>query len=154
MQMVRVRYRQLTGRHCVTTSLNLLLGRSTTHTSPSLDRQAESLNAVDITSLPLSLYCCSLCRAPRIVQVQLGECMKTIVLVDFPDKWPSLLPQLSQNLRSQVQCIHSDVVCAQCSACDPTKTGLATGSNCFAVISMTRLYIAIEIMQGAPQALS
>lgn len=29
--------------------------------------------------------------------------MKTIVLVDFPDKWPSLLPQLSQNLMSQVQ---------------------------------------------------
>ena len=41
-------------------------------------------------------------RAPHIVQVQLGECMKNIVLVDFPDKWPSLLPQLTQNLQSQV----------------------------------------------------
>ena len=41
-------------------------------------------------------------RAPHIVQVQLGECMKNIVLVDFPEKWPSLLPQLTQNLQSQV----------------------------------------------------
>ncbi len=28
--------------------------------------------------------------------------MKSIVLVDFPDKWPSLLPQLTQSLQSQV----------------------------------------------------
>ncbi|DBB04276.1 hypothetical protein WJX77_005934 [Trebouxia sp. C0004] len=42
-----------------------------------------------------------LIRAPHIVQVQLGECMKSIVLVDFPEKWPSLLPQLTQNLQSQ-----------------------------------------------------
>ena len=41
-------------------------------------------------------------RAPRIVQTQLGEGMKSIVLVDFPEKWPSLLPQLAQNLQSQV----------------------------------------------------
>lgn len=41
-------------------------------------------------------------RAPHIVQVQLGECMKNIVLVDFPEKWPSLMPQLTQNLQSQV----------------------------------------------------
>ena len=43
------------------------------------------------------------CRAPHIVQVQLGECMKSIVLVDFPEQWPSLLPQLTQNLHSQVR---------------------------------------------------
>lgn len=42
------------------------------------------------------------CRAPHIVQVQLGECMKNVVLVDFPEQWPSLLPQLTQNLQSQV----------------------------------------------------
>ena len=42
------------------------------------------------------------CRAPHIVQVQLGECMKSIVYVDFPEQWPALLPQLTQNLHSQV----------------------------------------------------
>ena len=52
-------------------------------------------------------------RAPHIVQVQLGECMKNIVLVDFPDKWPSLLPQLTQNLQSQV----SQPSCNQKMAC-------------------------------------
>lgn len=58
---------------------------------PAADRQALRDNLLE-----------SLIRAPRIVQSQLGECMKSIVLVDFPHNWPSLLPQLSQNLGSQV----------------------------------------------------
>lgn len=29
--------------------------------------------------------------------------MKNVVLVDFPEQWPSLLPQLTQNLQSQVR---------------------------------------------------
>lgn len=59
--------------------------------------------------------------------------MKNVVLVDFPEKWPSLLPQLTQNLQSQVhptaakleaksgstskvlkRCIHSVCILATC----------------------------------------
>ena len=39
-----------------------------------------------------------LIRAPHIVQVQLGECFKSIVYNDFPRHWPSLLPSLLGNL--------------------------------------------------------
>ena len=56
----------------------------------------------DIEHFNVDLIYLLACRAPHNVQVQLGECMKSIVLVDFPDQWPSLLPQLTQNLHSQV----------------------------------------------------
>ncbi|KAL3141839.1 hypothetical protein ABBQ32_004507 [Trebouxia sp. C0010 RCD-2024] len=59
---------------------------------PAADKQALRDNLLE-----------GLIRAPHIVQVQLGECMKNIVLVDFPEQWPSLLPQLAQNLHSQEQ---------------------------------------------------
>ncbi len=41
-------------------------------------------------------------RAPQVVRTQLGECLKSIVHVDFPERWPGLLPIVLQNLSSQV----------------------------------------------------
>lgn len=43
------------------------------------------------------------CRAPPPVRVQLGECVRSITYIDFPDKWPGLLPLLVQNLATQVR---------------------------------------------------
>ena len=43
-------------------------------------------------------------RAPQVVRTQLGECLKAIVHVDFPESWPGLLPIVLQNLGSQVIC--------------------------------------------------
>ncbi|EIE23737.1 ARM repeat-containing protein [Coccomyxa subellipsoidea C-169] len=42
-------------------------------------------------------------RAPQVVRTQLGECLKAIVHVDFPESWPGLLPIVLQNLGSQEQ---------------------------------------------------
>jgi hypothetical protein len=42
-------------------------------------------------------------RAPQVVRTQLGECLKDIVHVDFPERWPGLLPIVLQNLGSQVR---------------------------------------------------
>lgn len=42
-------------------------------------------------------------RAPSKIKSQLGECLKSIVYTDFPDKWPDLLPAVLQNLTSQEQ---------------------------------------------------
>ncbi|BDA47636.1 Importin-7 [Coccomyxa sp. Obi] len=42
-------------------------------------------------------------RAPQVVRTQLGECLKSIVHVDFPERWPGLLPIVLQNLSSQEQ---------------------------------------------------
>ena len=43
----------------------------------------------------------SLCRAPPIVRVQLGECLKLIAYTDHPELWPGLLPLVVQNLNTQ-----------------------------------------------------
>ena len=36
------------------------------------------------------------------MRVQLGECLKSIVLADFPDSWPALLHAVLRALASQV----------------------------------------------------
>ena len=46
--------------------------------------------------------------------------MKNIVLVDFPEKWPSLLPQLTQNLQTQVCWYHNL----------PSAVSVTTSSQC------------------------
>lgn len=44
--------------------------------------------------------CCAAapCRAPHLVQVQLGDVFKTVVYSDYPEKWPGLLEALCSNL--------------------------------------------------------
>lgn len=42
-------------------------------------------------------------RSPQVVRTQLGECLKAIVHVDFPERWPGLLPIVLQNLASPVR---------------------------------------------------
>ena len=41
-------------------------------------------------------------RAPHAVRVQLGECIRSLVYVDYPEQWPGLLAQVHQYLVSQV----------------------------------------------------
>ena len=57
-------------------------------------------------------------RAPQVVRTQLGECLKSIVQVDFPERWPGLLPIVLQNLSSQVcplSCMTTFISSARCS---------------------------------------
>ena len=49
--------------------------------------------------------CLSLCRAPPIVRVQLGECLKLIAYTDHPELWPGLLPLVVQNLNTQASVV-------------------------------------------------
>eukprot|EP00873_Tetraselmis_striata_P029005 jgi/Tetstr1/449269/TSEL_036472.t1 len=42
-------------------------------------------------------------RAPSKIKSQLGECLKSIVYTDYPEKWPDLLQSVVQNLTSQEQ---------------------------------------------------
>lgn len=47
---------------------------------------------------------CLLCgRVPHTIQSQLGEVFRTIVYNDYPEKWPTLLPELCASLASQVR---------------------------------------------------
>lgn len=48
--------------------------------------------------------------------------MKNIVLVDFPEKWPSLMPQLTQNLQSQVWLWTASIHHGLCAAWDIALT--------------------------------
>jgi hypothetical protein len=45
----------------------------------------------------------SMARAPPIVRNQLGECLRSLVHADFPERWPGLLPTLLHNLASQAR---------------------------------------------------
>ena len=45
----------------------------------------------------------SMVRAPGVVRMQLGECLKAIVGTDYPERWPGLLPALLANLASQAR---------------------------------------------------
>ena len=42
-------------------------------------------------------------RAPPLVRAQLGECLKEIVYSDFPDRWPTILNAIQQQLATQVR---------------------------------------------------
>lgn len=106
LQKGTVQFQQQTNKHCETTYLKASSGmyRKPDHNC----EQQSCVTCACVTRFPKRccrnhpVFLCSACRAPHIVQVQLGECMKNIVLVDFPEQWPSLLPQLAQNLHSQV----------------------------------------------------
>ena len=41
-------------------------------------------------------------RAPHSVKVQLGECVRSMIYCDYPDRWPALLQQIYTLLTSQV----------------------------------------------------
>ncbi|EFJ12043.1 hypothetical protein SELMODRAFT_158348 [Selaginella moellendorffii] len=45
----------------------------------------------------------ALIHVPSLLRVQLAECLKTMVHCDFPDRWPSLVPGIDSNLKSQDQ---------------------------------------------------
>lgn len=51
----------------------------------------------DADSLALSLS-----RAHPQIRSQLGECLKSIVYVDYPDHWPDLLQAIMQKMNTQV----------------------------------------------------
>ncbi|PRQ52600.1 hypothetical protein RchiOBHm_Chr2g0157261 [Rosa chinensis] len=36
-----------------------------------------------------------------LYRVQLGECLKTIIYVDYPERWPRLLDWVKHNLQDQ-----------------------------------------------------
>ncbi|KAF2933398.1 importin beta-like SAD2 isoform X1 [Oryza sativa Japonica Group] len=40
---------------------------------------------------------------PPLLRAQLGESIKTLILADYPEQWPSLLPWVTHNLESQDQ---------------------------------------------------
>nr|GEX97830.1 importin beta-like SAD2 [Tanacetum cinerariifolium] len=40
-------------------------------------------------------------QVPPLLRVQLGECLKTIIHADYPERWPSLLPWVTRNLQTQ-----------------------------------------------------
>ena len=40
-------------------------------------------------------------RAPPLVHAQLGECLKSIVYADFPERWPGILQAVQQQLATQ-----------------------------------------------------
>ena len=42
-------------------------------------------------------------RAPPLVRAQLGECLKSIVYSDFPERWPGILQAVQQQLATQVR---------------------------------------------------
>ena len=42
-------------------------------------------------------------RAPPLVRAQLGECLKTVVYSDFPDRWPGILHAIQQQLATQAR---------------------------------------------------
>ncbi|KAK9839718.1 hypothetical protein WJX81_008385 [Elliptochloris bilobata] len=42
-------------------------------------------------------------RAPPLVRAQLGECLKSIVYSDFPERWPLILEAVQQQLATQEQ---------------------------------------------------
>uniref|UniRef100_A0A061RWK7 Putative importin-7 n=1 Tax=Tetraselmis sp. GSL018 TaxID=582737 RepID=A0A061RWK7_9CHLO len=42
-------------------------------------------------------------RAPPKIKVQLGECLKSIVYSDYPEKWPDLLGGVVENMKSAEQ---------------------------------------------------
>ncbi|XP_042376688.1 importin beta-like SAD2 [Zingiber officinale] len=42
-------------------------------------------------------------QVPPLLRAQLGECIKTIILADYPEKWPNLLHWVKCNLMSQDQ---------------------------------------------------
>ncbi|GJT09582.1 importin beta-like SAD2 [Tanacetum coccineum] len=40
-------------------------------------------------------------QVPPLLRVQLGECLKTIIHADYPERWPSLLHWVTRNLQTQ-----------------------------------------------------
>ncbi|XP_075085279.1 importin beta-like SAD2 [Nicotiana tabacum] len=40
-------------------------------------------------------------QVPSLLRVQLGECLKTMILADYPEQWPTLLPWVKHNLQDQ-----------------------------------------------------
>uniref|UniRef100_A0A6B2KX71 Importin N-terminal domain-containing protein n=1 Tax=Arcella intermedia TaxID=1963864 RepID=A0A6B2KX71_9EUKA len=42
-----------------------------------------------------------LCMAPRLIEVQLGQVLFDVLKMDYPDKWPNLIPDLMQLISSQ-----------------------------------------------------
>lgn len=70
--------------------------------------------------------------------------MKNIVLVDFPEQWPSLLPQLAQNLHSQV-CLAAIVIADRkhCRTALITVTGWQQGS-CQSLLCHKVAFAALE----------
>ena len=54
-------------------------------------------------------------RAPPLVRAQLGECLKSIVYSDFPERWPGILQAVQQQLATQARpCTSTVAMTARC----------------------------------------
>ena len=49
-------------------------------------------------------------RAPPLVRAQLGECLKSIVYSDFPERWPGILQAVQQQLATQARAFVSTLL--------------------------------------------
>ncbi|KAH7428022.1 hypothetical protein KP509_10G071600 [Ceratopteris richardii] len=82
-QVASIQFKNFVGRHWSSETLIQV---------PESDRVAVRQNLLE-----------ALVHAPPIIRVQLADGLKTVVNYDYPEKWPSLLPSIDSNLKSQEQ---------------------------------------------------